>query len=148
MWEAPVVGAAWSAWGWVAPTSKSVVVVLFPDPGSLKDGLFIGYSVIDNNCAWRGKRILRKFEWSVARRTPSTRHHYKLQANCCSCMQNGPELFWTPECAWQRLCTSQALAHHTHNQHNQESYGGLPHRQMSSVPHVVRYAPSKAIGKQ
>ena len=34
------------------------------------------------------------------------------------------------------------------NPHNQESHGGLPHRQTPFVPHVLRYAPSKALEKQ
>ena len=34
-----------------------------------------------------------------------------------------------------------------YNQHKQESHGGLPHRQTSVVPHVLRYAPSKSIEK-
>ena len=34
-----------------------------------------------------------------------------------------------------------------YNQHNQESHGGLPHRQTPFVPHVLRYAPSKVIEK-
>ena len=33
------------------------------------------------------------------------------------------------------------------NQHNQESHGGLPHRQTHFVPNVLRYAPSKALEK-
>ena len=35
----------------------------------------------------------------------------------------------------------------SHNQRNQESHGGLPHRQTPFVPHVLRYAPSKALEK-
>ena len=34
-----------------------------------------------------------------------------------------------------------------YKQRNQESHGGLPYRQTPFVSHVLRYAPSKAIGK-
>jgi hypothetical protein len=34
-----------------------------------------------------------------------------------------------------------------YNQQNQESHGGLPHRQTPFVPHVLRYEPSKALEK-
>ena len=34
-----------------------------------------------------------------------------------------------------------------HNQHNQESHGGLPHRRTLFVPHVLRYTPCKALEK-
>ena len=34
-----------------------------------------------------------------------------------------------------------------YNQHNLESHAGLPHRQTPFVPHLLRYAPSKALEK-
>ena len=43
--------------------------------------------------------------------------------------------------------TPNAWSLTSYNQHNQESHGGLPHRQTPFVPHVVRYAPSKALEK-